>query len=382
MKRSSWHWPRQPARRSKTLRLYSLAQRRQQWLGATAEIITTLSGQVHRDEALSLVARNAREVAEAAVVAVLLLDERSATLTVEAVDAASGFDGLLGHRLDVAGTAFEPALTAHEAMALEDVGKAAAWPEPMPALRGVVAPFADAQGLLLVAYEGEARGADELLLINAFAAQAGLALERARAREDREQLLVVSDRERIARDLHDVVIQRLFASGLQLQTVAAIAVKPELASRINAVVDDLDSTIRDIRGAIFQLRAPTEQSLRAEVRALVDASAEHLAFRPALALDGPIDSAVPDHIRGDLLAVIREALSNVVRHAEATRVDLRLTASGGRVTVVVKDNGKGGATERGGLRNLRERAEKLGGECTVGPAQPSGTELVWSVPAS
>jgi len=101
-----------------------------------------LSGQVHRDEALSLVARNAREVAEAAVVAVLLLDERSATLTVEAVDAASGFDGLLGHRLDVAGTAFEPALTAHEAMALEDVGKAAAWPEPMPALRGVVAPFA------------------------------------------------------------------------------------------------------------------------------------------------------------------------------------------------------------------------------------------------
>jgi signal transduction histidine kinase len=363
-------------------RLYSLAQRRQRWLAATAEIITRLSGQVHRDEALSLVARNAREVAGADLVAVLLHDEATGTLTVEAVDSAAGFDGLLGQRLDVAGTAFESVLTAHEATALEDVGKAAPWPVALPALRGVAAPFAAAQGLMLVASDGEARGADELLLINAFAAQAGLALERARAREDREQLLVVSDRERIARDLHDVVIQRLFASGLQLQTVAGMAAKPEVASRINAVVDDLDATIRDIRGAIFQLRAPVDQSLRAEVRALVDASAEHLAFRPGLTLDGPIDSAVPDHIRGDLLAVIREALSNVVRHAEASRVDVTLGVGGGRVTVVVKDNGKGGATEHGGVRNMRERAEKLGGKCTVGQAEPSGTEVVWSVPAS
>jgi signal transduction histidine kinase len=361
-------------------RLYELARRREQWLTATAEIITMLSGEVHQGEALTLVARHAREVADAALVAVLLHDKASGTLTIEAVESAAPIDGLLGHTFPVAGTAFEQVLTAFEPAALEHVGKAAAWPVPLPALRAVVAPFAAAQGVLLVAYEGEARAEDELLLLNAFAAQAGLALERARAREDREQLLVLSDRERIARDLHDVVIQRLFASGLQLQTTAGMALKPEVVNRINTVVDDLDATIRDIRGAIFQLRAPAEQSLRAEVRALVEAAAEPLAFRPSLTLDGPIDGAVPDDLRGDVLAVVREALSNVVRHAQATRVEVRIGVDPGRVTVSVSDNGRGGAAEKGGLRNLRERAEARGGECTVSAIEPSGTRVSWSVP--
>ena len=361
-------------------RLYDVAQRRQRWLAATAEITSVLSGEVSRDEALTLVAARAREVAGAPLVAVLLHDESEATLTVETLESAEPINGLLGHVLAVEGTAFEAVLASQKPISLERLGKAAAWPVRMPELRAVVAPFAGARGVLVVAHEGEVRADDELLLLNAFAAQAGLALERARAREDREQLLVLSDRERIARDLHDVVIQRLFATGLQLQTVVGMASRPEVAERVNAAVDELDSTIRDIRGAIFRLRKAADQTLRSEVRDLVEAAAEPLGFHPVLVLDGPIDSAVPDEVRADLLAVVREALSNVVRHAGASRVEVRLSTKSGRAVLNVVDNGRGGAVESGGLRNLRGRAERLNGECHVVDVSPSGTSLTWSVP--
>jgi len=153
-----------------------------------------------------------------------------------------------------------------------------------------------------------------------------------------------------------------------------------VAERVNAAVDELDSTIRDIRGAIFRLRKVSDQSLRAEVRELVEASAQPLGFRPVLHLDGPVDSVVPDEVRADLLAVVREALSNVVRHSGATKVEVRLSARADRIVLSVVDNGRGGARESGGLRNLRGRAERLHGECRVVDVTPSGTSLTWSVP--
>ena len=233
--------------------------------------------------------------------------------------------------------------------------------------------------MLLIAYPGGAHNEDELPLLGLFAGQAAVALDREAARVDREALLVLSDRERIARDLHDVVIQRLFATGLQLQTAAKLAARPEVTDRVKQAIVALDATIRDIRGAIFELRAPDTESLRGEVRALIDRANEALGFRAGLRLDGPVDSAVRPELNGDVLAVAGEALSNVVRHAQATAVDVTIAATGSRLTITVADNGRGGARENSGLANLRQRAERRGGTFAL-DSTDAGTRLVWQVP--
>ncbi|MFD0743956.1 GAF domain-containing protein [Phytohabitans flavus] len=365
-------------------RLYAIAHRRERWLAATAEITTVLLGQVDRTNALHLVARRAREVAEAQLVLVLLADEETGRLTVEVVDGPA--PDLAGAVVPLAGTAFAQAVTGAEHVVVDDLGKAAPWPAPVSTGPALITPLAAADtlhGVLVVAHPaGTASRPEDLPMLHTFAGQAALALERARAQDEREQLLVLEDRERIARDLHDVVIQRLFATGLQLQTAAQLASRPDLTQRISGAVDDLDTTIRDIRTAIFELRTPAVAALRTEIRDLVAEAAQSLGFRPVLRLDGPIDSAVPDEIRPDLLAVIREALSNTARHARATTVLVGVAAANGQVTVTVTDDGVGtGDSEpRGGLVNLRERAQRYGGDFTVRPADPTGTEVVWRVP--
>jgi signal transduction histidine kinase len=369
-------------------RLYAVAHRRERWLAATAEITGALLGDVRRTDALRLVARRAREVAEAQLVLVLLYDEDTGQLGVEVVEGAfDGADRLLGAHVPLADTALAEAVAGHHHVVLEDLGKAAEWPVPVSTGTAVVVPLGISdtlQGLLVVAHPaGEVRNAEEdLPLLTTFAGQAALALERARAQEERELLVVLEDRERIARDLHDVVIQRLFATGLQLQTAAPLAFRQEVASRINAAVDDLDATIRDIRTAIFELRTPVGPSLRADLREATLAGTEALGFRPALDVSGPVDSVVPDELRPDVLAVVREALSNVARHAAATDARVSVYAGGGTLTLTVTDNGAGigDAVPRGGLVSLRERAERWGGTCEWEPAHPTGTALRWHVP--
>jgi signal transduction histidine kinase len=161
---------------------------------------------------------------------------------------------------------------------------------------------------------------------------------------------------------------------------------------LGQAVDELDSIIRDIRRAIFELRAPAMSSLRADVLASVDRAGAVLGFRPALTISGPIDLAVPDVLRDDLLAVLRETLSNVARHAGASAVDIRLTVTGEAVSLEVGDNGVGGAVEAwqrsaastatggNGLRNLAARAAERGGAFVVEPGPAAGTVVRWSVP--
>ncbi|HET8682165.1 MAG TPA: GAF domain-containing sensor histidine kinase [Micromonosporaceae bacterium] len=371
-------------------RLYATSNRRERWLAATAEITNVLLGQVRQTTALRLVARRAREVAEAQLVLVLLHDEENDALTVEVVETADGAaaEQLQGAVLPVTETAFDDVVNGGgQPVLLESLGKAATWPVPMTTGGALVAPLtADGtlHGLLVVAQPpGQTSAADEdQPLLTTFAGHAALALERVRAQDEREQLVVLEDRERIARDLHDVVIQRLFATGLQLQTAATLAMRPEAASRVNAAVDDLDATIRDIRAAIFELRTPVTAALRTQLRDTVESAQATLGFRPVLALSGPIDSAVPHEVRPDLLAVVREAISNVARHAQATAVQIGIDVGNGRLALTVSDDGIGTApgAERGGLVNMRERAERLGGTFVVGPGLRAGTVLEWCVP--
>jgi signal transduction histidine kinase len=373
-------------------RLYSVAQRRQRWLAASSEISNLLVGHVRRSEALALIARRAREVAEAALVLVLVHDDETGVLTVEVIDTADP-DGPDELRRELAGAEipadhelFREVLQSRRQVVVDDIAKAVPLPVKLPERPAIIVPLASVESLhgllVVVGADGQADREDESTMLGTFAAQAALAFERALAQEEREMFAILEDRERIARDLHDVVIQRLFATGMQLQTVARLTPRPEVQERINAAVDGLDATIRDIRSAIFELRTPMTAALRTEIREIVAASAEQLGFRPSLELVGPLDSAVPTEVRADVLAVLREALSNVVRHAGATAVDVLVQARGGTITLRVADNGRGipPQARRSGLNNLAARAERLGGTMEVRDNVPRGTVLEWSAP--
>jgi PAS domain S-box-containing protein len=203
--------------------------------------------------------------------------------------------------------------------------------------------------------------------------------------EAHEQLALVDDRERIARDLHDTVIQRLFAVGLSLQGALSGILDEKTAARVEAAVDEIDGTIRDIRTAIFSLHArrmPTS-GLRDDVLATAREAGRALGFEPHVAFTGPVDAATTDAAREHLVPTLREALSNVVRHANATKVEVVVAVSNDAVVLTVSDNGVGiaaGAHGGRGFGNMTERATTLGGQCDVEAAAAGGTVVTWRVP--
>jgi len=219
----------------------------------------------------------------------------------------------------------------------------------------------------------------------ALALAAGIAIENARLHHRVRVLGVLDDRDRIAMALHDKVIQRLFASGLALQGAARLSDRDQMAERVSRVVDDLDTTINEIRGTIFELNgAAVPGGLRQAVLQLVDELAPMLGARPEVSFNGQVDNMVPQPVADHVLAVIREALTNAGRHARASgfRVNLRV---GDDLTLEVSDNGKGiqlPPDGQGGLGlgNLRTRAEKLGGYFEIEPADGGGTRATWWVP--
>jgi signal transduction histidine kinase len=226
---------------------------------------------------------------------------------------------------------------------------------------------------------------DEELVV-ALAAAAGLAIENARLHEHLQTMSLLEERERIARDLHDDVIQRVFAAGLSLQSMALMAQQPAVAERLTQVVGDLDITIQQVRNAIFRLnqRAGDGPSVRADIVGVCADAASALGFDPRCSISGPIDSAIPTNVAGHLVLALREALSNVARHAAAEQVDVEVAVENGRVRVTVDDDGAGfdqDTVERGhGLRNLEDRAAAVGGEFSVSARPEGGTRLEWSAP--
>ena len=226
-----------------------------------------------------------------------------------------------------------------------------------------------------------------------FAAQAGVALELAATRAEAERLSVYEDRDRIARDLHDLVIQRLYATGMSLQGTMPMISRPEVAGRVSRAVDDMDQTIREIRGAIFALQARDagrQPDPRAEIVRLAGETTQVLGFAPSLRLGAGLRTLHSEELTGQALAVLREALSNVARHAGASRAEVTVDVDqDGILSVIVTDNGTGlppGDGRRSGLRNLADRAAKLGGELRLSQADPAaphpGTRLEWRVPTA
>jgi signal transduction histidine kinase len=216
------------------------------------------------------------------------------------------------------------------------------------------------------------------------ASQAALAFEHDRSRLNREERTLVGDRERIARDLHDLVIQRLFATGLGLQSTLALIDEPIAYAKVSRSVDMLDETIKEIRNTIFRL-APSDAGpspIRSEILALAREARTAFGFEPSVGFDGPLDTLVPDEVLPHVLACVREALSNIARHARASavRIELVLTDDSLCVTVIDDGVGIGSTTHASGLANLAERAQLCGGNFVVNSPVGGGTRLEWKVP--
>lgn len=286
-----------------------------------------------------------------------------------------------------------------------DIAAAMGWPRLGPT---VVVPLrgpAGVSGALALAWAPGQVDVEQvdITLPARFAEQAALALQLERAQADKQRLTLLEERDRIGRDLHDVVIQRLFAVGLGLEGVARRTTDPDIADRIGRSVAELGDTIKDIRHTIFMLGAiGRSPNVHDEVARIVEHAAAALKFQPSLRIDGPVRTMVDDDLAPDLLAVLGEALSNAVRHADAHRIDVTISATAHAVQLTVADDGVGLPPDavESGLRNIRTRAERHGGHLRVTPTTPArsdtslggsegegfgdglsaGTTLVWTVP--
>ncbi|GAA1681531.1 sensor histidine kinase [Streptomyces yatensis] len=379
-------------------RVQGATRQRERWIeGSVAVTQTLLSGGA--GEGPAVVAEKVRELADAVVGIVLLPEEGDGGLKVAAV-AADERSGLLGTVLPARSPAV-PRLLAGQPVVIEDPAADPLLGTGVPGRYGpsLMVPLSSGErvvGVLATAREHGARPftATERTLAAQFAAQAAVALVLAEAQRDRERLAVLEERDRIARDLHDLVVQRLFATGMLLESAERQSDAPEVRERIERAVEELGATIQEVRMAIYALQQTppeTPPGLRGRVLREVRAAAVPLGFQPSLTFVGPVDSRVGTATGAHLVAALREALSNAFRHARAERIEVVVDATGqladGRpsVRLTVADDGVGvpAGGRRSGLTNLVRRAEALGGSSGVGPGLGEGgrgTAVVWEAP--
>lgn len=376
-------------------RLFEEVRLRERWLAASAEFTSALLSGSSELQVLEVMTERARQITSAELGAVYLLG-RGGELR-GALALGEGTESHRGMVLPGEGTLAAAALAEGGLITAVDVAnddrvtfEPGRWNGFGPVVAVPVGTKEKVRGVLMLARRAgrPAFTEAETAPLSGFAGQAALALELADRRRDAEQMSLLADRDRIARDLHDLAIQRLFATGMTLQSAQRFVEHPEASERLVRAIDDLDTTIKIIRSTIFGLRDHETQSaaegLRVRaVRALGEA-AHVLGLAPALRMEGLIETDVPRPVADDVVAVLGEALTNVARHARASKAEVSLVAQSGTLTVTVVDDGIGIAEDgrRSGLRNLSERAERLGGELTVAQAASGGTRLEWRVPLS
>jgi signal transduction histidine kinase len=373
-------------------RLYEESRRRQEWLRASGEISRQLlDPEADYSETLHHIATSVKRLASADVVSLVRpTDDDPSQLEVVVATGAAERD-LIGLRYPKGDSIAWQAMQQGHGVRVEAVDQQ---PEIYLHLRPYV-PVSQAMALPLRGETGP-RGAivagriiphapftdADLDMAEAFAGQAAIALELSDARADQQRLGVLEDRDRIARDLHDHVIQRLFAAGLSLQSIAATVDDEAVDQRLARTVDELDDTIRQIRTTIFALQEQSSRSLRGTALAVVDQLAPLLPVRPDVQLVGPLDTIADEAIIADVEAVLRESLTNVAKHAQAAQIRVYVQADNQRLALTVIDNGVGlgPSTRRSGLANLNRRAERHGGYLDVGNSPEGGLRLQWSIP--
>jgi signal transduction histidine kinase len=373
-------------------RLYEEARRQQRWLRASAEVTQQLLSEADTDSVLALVTEQALEISGADLVVLALPADNVAQMVIEHA-AGEGSQDATGMVLPTASSVSGLVLRSGKPISLDDFSGdervAAVAREHLGLGPAVVVPLGAPGNVRGILTAGRRRGSMPLAapaveMLISFAAQAGVGLELARHRLDAQRFAVFEDRERIARDLHDLVIQRLYATGMSLEGVSARLGDSENGHRVSSAVDALDETIKEIRAAIFSLQSrsdPDSAGLRGRILEVVDEAAMALGFAPELRMSGRLDQDIPAEVGEHLLGALREALSNAARHAQASQVDVTIEA-GPELILLVRDNGTGikETGRRSGLANMADRAGLLGGTIHLGPADGGGTELVWRVP--
>ena len=380
-------------------RLFAQARLRQNWLQAATQITRQLLSS-EGEEPLKLIARQTRQMADADLVTVVLPTPDGKRLMVE-VASGTNAEGLAGYSYPVEKTYAGQTFATGQPVLVGDVTEDSTFHVHLSEVLSVgpvmVLPLVGAQRMRGALVVGRVHGRHrfdeaDLDMATTFANHATVALELADARSDQQRVLLLEDRDRIARDLHDHVIQQLFAAGLTVQSVAAGLGDAERSARLARVVSGIDETIRTIRTTIFQLRGqigPQTGSVRTRLLDVVVEMSSVLGFEARVEFAGPVDAVVPETLVDDLIAVTREALTNTAKHAQASQASVVLTASTEQLVLRVADDGVGmaGAARRSGVANLQQRAERRGGTLTVAPAPPNlssptreGTQLTWTIP--
>lgn len=379
-------------------RLYELATLKEKWQRAVSEIGTAVLSGGDSGEVLELIAEKSRLLTGAAA-ALIALPDSTNSLTIEIVNIdrdstgtvtrlrswlglAAPDDSILKRSFSLGGSIIESECSIWNQVMTDSVeDRVAAVALPLRTVDKVLGV------LLLIWPHGSLMAANAVIdLVESFAGQAALTLVLAEAQQDNEDFAVLKDRDRIGRDLHDLVIQRVFATGMLLNGLLQNEDLPvEVGKKIDLAVGQLDETIREIRQTIFDLHSePSETSIKARILQEVNSASSALGFPIRLTLMGPIDSAITQVIADHLLAVVRESLSNCVKHAHATEVDIRVAIDSPVLVCEVIDNGNGYSAEArfSGIKNMESRAMELGGELVVGarPDAQQGTRLRWSVP--
>lgn len=369
-------------------RLFEESRFRERWSKALVEINRHMLAN-EEDDALEILVHRLHELSGADLVCIA----RPATVDTELIiDRATGqyATELIDSTFDVAGSVVQAVLVDGMARFLHS-----SQTDPLAVLlerstmdEAMLVPFdisADTRGILVVARGSGREGfrGRDIDLASSFADQITLAVQRSRYRSDQKRVEQLEDRSRIARDLHDHVIQRLFAAGLSLQAVASGLGPGESADRIVAQIADIDDTIGQIRQTIFALKSdPASGGLRARIREVIERVGEHFSSPPTVRFLGPVDLMSDRAVTDDVVAVVTETLANVVRHAPGSSATVGVSTTRGELVIEVVDDGGGVPDDAtfSGLANLRDRAERRGGSMSIEKAHPRGTRLTWAIP--